>query len=439
MKKDNPKIDSRDIVLSVLMDMEDNGTFSNIALTKALQKNQFSEKQERAFITRLAEGTVEYQITLDYVLDQFSKTKMKKCKPMIRCLLRMGAYQILFMDRVPDSAACNEAVRLAKKHGFGGLSGFVNGVLRNVARKKDYIEYPSEADNPAEYLSVKYSIPKWLCEKLLTDYPKQAKGIMEGSFSKRKTTLRVNTGKITRDDLKKMLLDAGVSVQNGNYDDKALLIDEYDFIRKLPGYRQGFFTVQDESSMCAIRAAGIKKGDKILDVCAAPGGKTTAAAEYMEGVGTICAMDLSEEKLELIEENVNRLDFPEEIRISISAHDATDFLEEMKEQMDVVIADLPCSGLGIIGRKNDIKYRLTKEQLSELSDLQKRILDTVYDYVKPGGTLLYSTCTINPDENEENTKWFLKKQPEFSLESERLFLQGVDSCDGFYYAVFKRG
>lgn len=427
-------MDSRDIVLSILMDIETKNTFSNMAISKALSKNQFEDKRERAFITRLSEGIMEQRITLDYVINQFSKTKVNKCKPLIRCLLRMGTYQILYMDSVPDSAACNEAVKLAKKHGFSSLSGFVNGVLRNISRNKDNIKQPSEDVTSVDYISVKYSTPKWLCEKLKKDYPDNYTKILEGCFFDRDTSIRVNTTKISKDELKKMISDSGITVESGEYDDKALLIRDYDFIKKVPGYRQGYFTVQDESSMCAVRAAGIKPGNTVIDVCAAPGGKTTCAAEYMNGEGTIYSMDISEDKLELIEENVDRLGFT---NVNISCHDATLSLDNM--QADVVIADVPCSGLGIIGRKNDIKYRLTKEQLEELVSLQRRILDVVSGYVKKGGRLLFSTCTINPDENQENVKWFLEKYKDFSMQEERLFLQGVDNCDGFYYAVLNRG
>ncbi len=441
-------MDSRDVVLDILMDIETKNTFSNVALSKALSKNQFEDKSARAFITRLSEGVMEYKITLDYVINQFSKTKINKCKPLIRCLLRMGVYQILYMDSVPDSAACNEAVKLAKKHGFGSLSGFVNGVLRSIARAKESIPMPNN-ETSVEYLSVKYSMPVWLCEKLKNDYPKEYMDILKASFLDRETAIRVNTCKITKEELKKLIADAGIEVRDGYYDEKALLVKGYDFVKKIPGYKQGFFSIQDESSMCAIRAAGIKKGDTVLDICAAPGGKTTCAAEYLMGEGTVYSMDLSKDKLELIEENVKRLGFD---NVKISAHDGKIPLinsdlygeevalpkEELREFADVVIADLPCSGLGIIGRKNDIKYRLDEKQLEELVTLQRDILNNAKSYVKRGGTLLYSTCTINPKENQENLKWFLDENKAFTVINERLFIQGVDNCDGFYFVVMKK-
>lgn len=432
-------MDARDITLSILLDMDTNKTFSNVAIDKALRQHQFDDKKDRAFITRLAEGTTERRINLDYIIDSFSKTKVRKCKPLIRCLLRMGTYQIMYMDSVPDSAACNEMVKLAKAHGFASLSGFVNGVLRNISRNKDEIKYPDYDTDTKQYLSIKYSVPEWLVVKLMSDYPDKAEAILEGSYLDRDTSIRVNTDKISVTDLTKLLADNGINVTPGIYDEKALHISGYDFIRRVPGYKQGYFTVQDESSMCAIREIGIKENDIIYDVCSAPGGKTTAAAEYLHGTGHVYSMDIAADKISLIEDNVERLGL---CNVTVTEHDATKPLIDEKTGMpckaDVVIADLPCSGLGVMGRKNDIKYRVAENDLSELVSIQRRILEVVCSYVKDTGTLLYSTCTINPDENEKNVSWFLNNHKEFKLIKDRLFIQGVDNCDGFYYAVMKR-
>lgn len=433
--------ETREIALSILMDMESNATFSNVALNKGLKKNQFIEKQDRAFITRLCEGVVEKKLTLDYIINQFSKTKVNKCKPLIRCLLRMGVYQIIYMDSVPDRAACNEMVGLAKKHGFGSLSGFVNGVLRNISRSKEDITYPDENSNPLEYMSVHYSMPMWLVQKIMTAYGEdKTKHILEALYLDRPTSIRVNTLKTDKATLKQMLEAENIEVTDGLYDKDTLLITGYDFIKKAPGFRKGYFTVQDESSVSAIRACNIKPGDTVLDVCSAPGGKSTAAIEMMKAQGKIVSMDIAEDKLELIEENIDRVlkDIEYDIDISIKQCDATEHINEYEQVADVLIADIPCSGLGIIGRKNDIKYRITEEGINELLELQKKILDNVKTYVKTGGTMLISTCTINPDENEGNVNWFIDKNPDFELVTSRLYLQGIDKCDGFYYAVLKK-
>lgn len=433
-------MDAREVALTVLMDIETNQTFSNLALENALRKNQFTDKTERAFLTRLVEGVVECRIRLDYVIDRFSKTKVRKCKPMIACLLRMGCYQILFMDGVPDSAACNESVKLAKKHGFAGLSGFVNGVLRTIAREKERISYPDTGKNPVQAYSVLTSTPEWLVEKLIKDYGyEKAQRILQASFDERKISVRLNracieAGGDTVEGYREKLKTSGICVEAGAYYEGAWFLSKYDFVHKIPGYKKGYFTVQDESSMCAVAAAGIQADDFVMDLCAAPGGKTTAAAAYAKN-GRVLSMDIAQEKLARVEENIEREHLE---NVEIACQDATEYLEEYEGKADVVIADLPCSGLGIMGRKNDIKYRVQPSQIEALVELQHTILQNACRYVKPGGTLLYSTCTITPEENNRQTARFLQEHKDYKKVEERQFLQGVDVCDGFYYAVLKR-
>ncbi len=438
--------DERDIVLDILMDIETNNTFSNTALGKALKKNQFIEKNKRAFITRLSEGVVETRIKLDYIINQFSKLKSNKLKPVIRCIIRMGVYQLIFMDSVPDSAACNEAVKLAKKHGLSGLSGYVNGVLRSIAKNKGSIKYPDIEKEYDKYLSVEYSVPEVLIKKIKKDYPSDYEQILKGCFTERETSVRVHTPLVSTVELKKMMADEGIKVHNGYYSDKALLISEYDFIKRVPGYKQGFFTVQDESSMCAVDDAfkeikNISEDFILLDMCAAPGGKTTAALEYMSEKGKAYSLDISEEKLFLIEENIERLGYENAV---VARHDSTylidkeEFGYDFDGNVDMVIADVPCSGLGIIGRKNDIKYRINDESIKELIILQDKIIENAASYVKKGGVLLYSTCTINPEENDDRIEKLLKNRDDFKLIKKRHFLQGIDRCDGFFYAILKK-
>lgn len=433
-------MDAREVALTVLMDIETNQTFSNLALGNALRKNQFTDKTERAFLTRLVEGVVECRIRLDYVIDRFSKMKVRKCKPMIACLLRMGCYQILFMDGVPDSAACNESVKLAKKHGFAGLSGFVNGVLRTIAREKERISYPDTGKNPVQAYSVLTSTPEWLVEKLIKDYGyEKAQRILQASFDERKISVRLNracieAGGDTVEGYREKLKTSGICVEAGAYYEGAWLLSKYDFVHKIPGYKKGYFTVQDESSMCAVAAAGIQADDFVMDLCAAPGGKTTAAAAYAKN-GRVLSMDIAQEKLARVEENIEREHLE---NVEITCQDATEYMKEYEGKADVVIADLPCSGLGIMGRKNDIKYRVQPSQIEALVELQHTILQNACRYVKPGGTLLYSTCTITPEENIMQTERFLQEHEDYKKVEERQFLQGVDVCDGFYYAVLKR-
>ena len=270
----------REIALDILLDIEKNKIFSNTALNTGLRSNQFMSKQERAFITRLVEGVVETRIRLDYIINSFSNTKVNKCKPLIRCILRMGTYQIFYMEKVPDEAACNECVKLAEKRGFRNLKGFVNGVLRNISRNKDNIKYPDKANEHRKYISVMYSVPEEVIDILEDDYsPEDVESIVGAAFADRSTTIRVNRDRISVDEFKKELESNGISVRRGNYTDNTLLIDDYDYIRKVPGFHQGYFNVTDESSVMAVDCAGINKGDLVLDMCAAPGGKTMYAAE----------------------------------------------------------------------------------------------------------------------------------------------------------------
>ncbi len=445
-------INSREIALDILIDIDKNNRLSNSAIQTALRKHQFSSKQDRAFITRICEGVTEYRLQLDYIINQFSNTKINKCKPLIRSALRMGVYQIKYMDSIPDTAACNETVKLVKKRGFSSLSGFVNGVLRNIARNIDNIEYPNEKSQSTMYLSVKYSMPEWIVDKLIKDYGfETAKSIFEASVTDRATTIRCCENNIEIDKLISKLEDRGINVSKGHYVDSALLINNYDYIRKVPGFLGGDFIVQDESSMLVGLVANPNKDDLIIDVCAAPGGKSLHIADILKNRGHIISRDISEIKVDLIRENIDRCNYT---NISCEEYDATVLDESMIEKADIVIADLPCSGLGIIGKKNDIKYRLSKEQLDELVVLQRNILSVVSKYVKPGGTLIYSTCTINVDENIHNAMWFrdnfdfefesIEKYLPSNIESDTKkdgyisLLQGKDMCDGFFIARFNK-
>lgn len=263
---------TREVVLTTLLDIEKNHTFSNIALGTALRANQFMSKQDRAYITRMVEGVTEQRIKLDYIINQFSKTKVNKCKPLIRCVLRMGTYELFFMDSVPDSAACNLSVKLAVDHGFGSLRGFVNGVLRNTARNRDGIKYPDKDTSSLEYYSVEYSVPVELVEILLQDYDRETVDrILGSSYEMRPTSIRVNTDRISVDEVERKLEAAGIETVRGSLNDTSLLIKGYDYVRRIPGFMDGEFVVQDQSSCLAVRAAGIQNGDLVVDVCAAPG------------------------------------------------------------------------------------------------------------------------------------------------------------------------
>ena len=427
---------SRELILDTLLLIDRDGEYSHIALKQVLDKYQYLDKKERAFITRVVNGTLERMIELDHIIHSFSKVKVNKMKPVIRMILRSGVYQIKYMDAVPDSAVCNESVKLAGKRGFTGLKGFVNGVLRNVSRNLTKVEYPSREKDPEGYLSIRYSLPAWLAAQWISEYGlEKAEEIGEGFFAERPLCVRCNTSRISREELAERLRREGVEVTPDEEVPCALWLQGYDHVAGLPEFREGLFYVQDLSSMRAVLWADPKEGDQVLDVCAAPGGKAIHVAEMLRGTGMVEARDLTDYKIGLLEENIRRAGLA---NIQAVKWDATLPDPEKEEKMDIVLADLPCSGLGVLGKKPDLRYKMTPEKEEELARLQQKILSVVQAYVKPGGTLVYSTCTIHRVENEENTRWFLENHPKFRLRKERQLLPGADRGDGFYIAVMEK-
>ena len=444
-------INERELILGILLEITRDGEYAHIALRNTLSKYQYLEKRERAFITRVVEGTLEHMMEIDYIINQFSKVKVNKMKPVIRTILRSAVYQILYMDSVPNSAVCNEAVKLAAKKGFVNLKGFVNGVLRNIDRNVNDIQYPKQ-DNMVEYLSIKYSMPTWILEKWKKTYDWETiERILQGFLQEKGTIIRCNLNRISKEDLKKKLEAEGVTVTQHPYLEYALEISRYDYLGDLESFEDGDFQVQDLSSMLVAEIAAPKEGDYVIDVCAAPGGKSLHIADKLHGTGHVEARDLTDYKVDLIWDNIERSQMK---NVEAVRHDALVYDEDSKEKADIVIADLPCSGLGVIGKKADIKYKMTEETQRELAKLQKNILQIVHRYVKPGGTLVYSTCTINEEENMENVRWFLQQNPEFeSVSVEPVLceglkksvkegclqlLPGIHESDGFFIAAFRK-
>lgn len=418
---------TRELALDMLLAIDRDGRYSHLVLRDVLDKYQYLSKQERAFLTRLTEGTVERMLTLDYVIDQFSKTKVKKMKPLIRELMRLSVYQIMYMDGVPDAAVCNEAVKLARKRGFSGLSGFVNGVLRSVARGWKNVTFQNE--------SVRYSVPEWIIDGWNADYGRDVtEKMLEAFMQPAKITVRTNTQKCTPEELKDRLSQEGVTVEAIEGISYAFALSGFDYLAGLGSFQDGWFYVQDISSMTVAHAADPKKGDYIIDVCAAPGGKSSHLAELLDGSGMVEARDLTEYKVGLIEENILRHDLH---NMKAVQQDATLFDETSVEKADILICDLPCSGLGVIGRKSDIRYKMTAEKAHDLAVLQQEMLDTVWKYVKRGGKLIYSTCTIHKEENEDNVAAFLQKHPQFTLVEQRQIFP-MEGSDGFFVAKMIR-
>ena len=459
-------MNTRRISFDILKRIEIEDVYVGEVLDSALRTMQFSDKRDRAFITRLVEGVTERRISLDFLIEKYSK-KTKKSETSksrsnrdidINIVLQMGIYQINYMEGIPDRAAISESVTLVKELGYEGLSGYVNGLLRNISKLKEDKKLDSVL---VSRMDVRYSTPKWLCDSLTALYGKEtAKAILEDQYKDHDTVIRVNLLKTDREDLKQQFEQKGINVKDGLLSDRCLRINGYDSVRRLPGYNKGLFVVQDETSVYTIEHIGIKPGDKILDICAAPGGKSLLAYDQKEEQkpAIVVSRDISKSKLEKIKENSERLGVPVRLKckdeervqpgINLEIGDATKIYSDLvtlsdEEKFDVVIADVPCSGLGIIGRKNDIKYHMTPEILEELADQGLVILTNASYYVKRGGRICFSTCTINPQENGEVVRRFLEDNKEnenngFEIMDEKTFLQGIDGSDGFYYCILRK-
>lgn len=428
-------VNERELVLDMLLQITRDGEYSHIVIKNVLDKYQYLDKRERAFITRVVNGTLERMIEIDYIINLFSKVKVNKMKPLIRTILRSSVYQMKYMDSVPDSAICNEAVKLAGKRGFVNLKGFVNGVLRNISRNLDKINYPDEKDK-VSYLSVKYSLPEWLVKQWLNVYDEETVKTIGSAFLEEKPlTVRFNERKIKKEDLVGILKKEGVTVGEVPEIPCALYLSGYDHLSVLPSFCEGLYQVQDLSSMQVALWSEVKEGDQVLDVCAAPGGKSIHIAELLNGTGHVEARDLTEYKVDLLRDNIERSGLT---NIEAVCQDATVYDPDKKKSADIVIADLPCSGLGVLGKKPDLRYKMNEKTEADLVELQRKILSVVKDYVKPDGKLLYSTCTIHREENEGNVEWFLKEYPEFELVKDKQMIPGKDAGDGFYIAIIKR-
>lgn len=436
----------REIVLDMLMELSRENAYCHLLLRDVLKKYNYLEARDKAFIKKVVEGVTERKIELDYVINSFSSTKVHKMKPLIKEVLRMSVYQILYMEQVPDSAVCNEAVKLVEKRQFYGLKGFVNGVLRNIARNKETITYTD--------MSTKYSMPQWLVDKFLDCYDKETVERILVSFLEEKP-VSIRMKESLSDSRKQEILETlrrdGMEVEKLGYLPYAYSIKKAEGLQNIDAFLEGAFTVQDISSMLVSECADIKENQVVLDLCAAPGGKSMHAAEKLNGTGKVYSFDVSEKKIEYILENASRLGYE---NVEVGVKDATLFDKSFEEKADVVLADVPCSGIGVIGKKCDIKYRLNEDEIKNIVELQKTIMQNAWKYVKKGGTLIYSTCTICKEENEEMLQWITDNTPlvpesiDAYLPKELItdttkkgylqLLPGVHKCDGFFIARLKR-
>lgn len=436
---------ARQTALNLLIKAEQGQAYSNLALNAALSQSQLSA-QDRSLVTALFYGVLERKITLDYVIQQYSNLKLNKISVDILSVLRMGIYQLAFMDAIPDSAAVNESVMLAEYCRKKSAKGFVNAVLRSFVRDDKQIVYP-DAQNLIAYYSVRYSCPEWLVEKWISEYgAEQTEQILAHSLGRPPVTIRVNTLKITAEALLRQLAEEKVKARLHPMVQNCIVIDKSGDIERLPSYQQGLFYVQDIASQLCCLSLAPQKGERVLDLCAAPGGKSFTTALLMGNTGSVESFDLYPKRTRLIETGAERLGIG---IIQVSTANANQFLPELVGA-DRVLCDVPCAGLGVIRRKPEIKYK-QPEDLKRLPEIQYSILQNASRYPKCGGVLLYSTCSLSLEENNKVAERFLAENKNYRLmpmtdtgyseidgNGMVTLFPDKNGSDGFFFARFQR-
>ncbi len=437
-------VNVRNLALKILTAIEKDGAYSALTLNNSIKENKLSGV-DASFLSALVYGALERQLTLDYILKQYSKIPLKKIELQTKIILRLGILQLVFMDKVPGSAAVNESVKLARKHGLHSSSGFINGVLRSVSRADEKYRLPKDK---LERLSVEYSCPVEIVRLWLSSYGEEVtNGILASFFGRPRLCARVNTLKTTAPELAKKLLDDGVKAEISELDNNALILSNTGSVEQLKAFRDGLFYIQDLASQLCVKALAPAPGETVYDMCSAPGGKSFTAAMRMNDTGVIRSFDIYDHKLKLISENAGRLG----ITCVQPALRNAETDESDLNLADRVLCDVPCSGLGIIGRKPEIRYK-SNLLSDELPPLQYKILCNSSRFLKPGGTLVYSTCTLNPAENRLNAERFLSEHSDFeplalNLGVKRLcdepsymltLFPQSGGTDGFFISAFRR-
>ncbi|WP_246369607.1 16S rRNA (cytosine(967)-C(5))-methyltransferase RsmB [Saccharibacillus deserti] len=441
---------AREVALNVLTGVEENNAYSNLLLNRSLQQAELSPA-DAGLATELVYGTIARQATLDYFLNFFIKSGVKRLNPWVRSLVRMSLYQIRYLDRIPAHAAVNEAVEIAKKRGHSGISSMINGVLRSALREGETLSFPDDLPT-AERIALQHSHPQWLVERWIVQYGEEtAEAICASNNEAPKTSIRVNTLRMNRDELLRELEAEGRSVRASELAEPGVIVESGGNMANDHLYRDGRFSIQDESSMLVAEALAPEPGMSVLDCCAAPGGKTAHIAEKMGNRGRIVANDLHEHKQGLIAEQAERLGLT---CIETSVGDAMSLKDRFEAaSFDRVLLDAPCSGFGVIRRKPDLRWAKTPEDTASIAKLQRQMLAAVAGLVKPGGILVYSTCTIEREENQRAVAEFLRDHAEFVAEPfEAAALNGMPQAggagvqilpnqfgsDGFYIARLRR-
>ena len=402
----------REVALKVLYNIEVNKAYSNITLDEEINKNiKILDNRDIGFISELTYGVITWKLTIDEIIKKYSNLRLKKISPWILNALRMGIYQIVFLNKVPKSAAVNESVNLAKRYGHKGSSNFVNAILRKVS-KNDYEEM-FNIENNVERISKTTSMPVWIVETLLKENTlEKVEEICKNSNLKPELSIRVNNLKTSKEELKKKLEEKDIKVENGVLED-FLILKNAKNIENIEEFKNGFFTVQDEAAGLTAKILNPQINDTVLDACSSPGGKTTYLAEIMKDKGEIIAFDIHPHRVKLVEQVSKRLNLKS---IKTDVKDSSIYDEKYKEKFDKILLDVPCLGLGVLKRKPDIKWQRKEEDIEEISKIQKQILDTCSKYLKKGGVLVYSTCSILKEENEDVVNEFLEENENFEME-----------------------
>ena len=437
----------REIAFHSLLDICKDDGYSNIVVSRTIQRQSFADR-DRRFYTELVYGTLRNLNFLDWIIERLSSRKLAKLDPVCKAIIRLGLFQIFCLTKVPESAACNESVKLARRFGNRGMAGFVNGILRNSIRRKNEFDIPSLADDPVLHISLMYHQQNWLVRQWLQEYGQEATVRLCRYFeSIPDLCLRANVTRISRVDLIERLTERGLDAQPAKFAPEGIYVKGSPGIESISELKEGLAIIQDEPSQLVAHAVDPQPNDIVFDVCAAPGGKTTHIAE-LGGPGCIVyGSDIYEHKLKLIEHNAHTLRLP---NVHTLLQDARTLGKIYKEKADRVLVDAPCSGLGVLRRKLDLRWRKKKDDIRKLPQLQKEILESAAACVKPGGILVYSTCTINDDENAKIVDAFLENHPEFKAENIGLLCQlekkgpyiqllpQEDYLDGFFISRLRK-
>lgn len=449
-----PPRSAREVALRALWDIDVKEAYANLALDARLTGSRL-EGRDRALATELVYGVTRRRATVDWAILQVANRPLEKIDPWIRNDLRLAVYQILFMERIPKSAAVNEAVELAKTYGHAGVAKFVNGVLRNLLRRLPDLKWPSPEQDLVEALAVQYSYPTWLVQEWIQRFGRdEAEQLLAAGNRVAPLTIRVNTLKATREEVAAALQAEGVETEPTRHSPYGLIIRDLtsaSYLDRLKAMKAGMFTVQDESSMLVGPVVAPEPGWTVMDMAAAPGGKTTHMAELMGNQGRVLALDIHPHRVDLIEQNAQRLGIT---IVEGVCQDAREAGRLMPERADAVLCDVPCSGLGTLSRRPDARWRKGPGDVAELVPVQQAILESAAQCVKPGGVLVYSTCTIQPRENQELVEGFVRTHPEFTFDQIAAFLptslaaDAVGGCiqllphlhgtDGFFIARMRK-